>query len=180
MRSLRRWALQLASALSYLHSQKPRIAFRDLSPANVLLTSRNPRTADVKLVNFGLAREIPSSCKLLLQPNGAFNGVEPPPERHPHSHGSVQNRSAVHCEQMLPPIAAAQLVCTLEGLDTRSKPAQAVCSGVCQVQATPACQRAGGPDMMMQWGPSSGCMTLQGHPAVWQKCKGGTWMSILA
>ncbi|CAK0731673.1 hypothetical protein CVIRNUC_000027 [Coccomyxa viridis] len=77
-----RWTLQLASALSYLHGQEPRIAFRDLSPANVLLTSRNPRTADVKLINFGLAREIPSSCKLLLQKDGSSCSVPTVQGRH--------------------------------------------------------------------------------------------------
>ena len=82
--------MQLASALSYLHGQKPRIAFRDLSPANVLLTSHNPRTADVKLINFGLAREIPSSCKLLLQTDGVFTVAAWDP---PHLHCSAQKGS---------------------------------------------------------------------------------------
>ncbi len=34
------WAVQLADALSYLHSQKPAIIHSDIKPANVMLTKR--------------------------------------------------------------------------------------------------------------------------------------------
>lgn len=46
-----KWMKQTASAVAYLHSRK--VVHRDLKPDNVLLTS----TEDVKLGDFGLARE---------------------------------------------------------------------------------------------------------------------------
>lgn len=47
-----RWAAQLCSVLSYLHAQRPPIIFRDLKPANVMLTP----TDEIKLIDFGIAR----------------------------------------------------------------------------------------------------------------------------
>jgi serine/threonine protein kinase len=43
---------QLCDVLDYLHRQNPPVIFRDLKPANVMLTSQN----DVKLIDFGIAR----------------------------------------------------------------------------------------------------------------------------
>lgn len=44
--------IQLAAALDYLHSRQPPIIFRDLKPANVMLTPDN----HVYLIDFGIAR----------------------------------------------------------------------------------------------------------------------------
>ena len=52
-----RWSLQVASALKYLHGLEPKIIFRDLSAANVLLTATKAGQADAKLIDFGLAKE---------------------------------------------------------------------------------------------------------------------------
>ena len=50
-----KWMRQIADALAYHHSLKPRkVVHRDLKPENVLLS--NPVTQDVKLADFGLAR----------------------------------------------------------------------------------------------------------------------------
>jgi tRNA A-37 threonylcarbamoyl transferase component Bud32 len=47
-----RWAAQLCAALTYLHTRKPPIIFRDLKPANIMLTPQGK----VKLIDFGIAR----------------------------------------------------------------------------------------------------------------------------
>ena len=46
------WARQLCSVLSYLHTRRPPIIFRDLKPANIMVTP----TGQVKLIDFGIAR----------------------------------------------------------------------------------------------------------------------------
>ena len=46
------WAVQLCDVLEYLHSQTPPVIFRDMKPANVMLTPEE----DVKLIDFGVAR----------------------------------------------------------------------------------------------------------------------------
>ena len=47
------WADQLCDVLSYLHSHKPKIIYRDIKPANVMVVSG----ADtVKLIDFGITR----------------------------------------------------------------------------------------------------------------------------
>ncbi len=47
------WAQQLCDALAYLHSQNPKIIYRDLKPANVMVVDG---TDTVKLIDFGIAR----------------------------------------------------------------------------------------------------------------------------
>ena len=47
------WAKQLCDALSYLHSQKPPMIYRDMKPANVMLKPEG----NIKIIDFGIARE---------------------------------------------------------------------------------------------------------------------------
>lgn len=47
------WAGQLCSVLAYLHSQKPKIIYRDIKPANVMVLDGS---GQVKLIDFGIAR----------------------------------------------------------------------------------------------------------------------------
>ncbi len=47
------WAMQIADALAYLHSQRPPIIYRDMKPANVMLKPEG----NIKIIDFGIARE---------------------------------------------------------------------------------------------------------------------------
>lgn len=47
------WAEQLCDVLAYLHSQQPRIIYRDLKPGNVMELTGTTR---IKLIDFGIAR----------------------------------------------------------------------------------------------------------------------------
>lgn len=47
-----RIAIQLTTALAYLHTRQPAIIFRDLKPANIMITPRD----EVYLIDFGIAR----------------------------------------------------------------------------------------------------------------------------
>lgn len=47
------WAKQVCDALSYLHSQKPPIIYRDMKPANIMLKPEG----NIKIIDFGIARE---------------------------------------------------------------------------------------------------------------------------
>lgn len=46
------WLDQLCDVLNYLHTRQPPIIFRDLKPANIMLTPENK----IKLIDFGIAR----------------------------------------------------------------------------------------------------------------------------
>lgn len=52
-RLILRWALEIADVLSYLHTQKPPIIHRDVTPDNLVLD----RTGSIKLIDFGAANE---------------------------------------------------------------------------------------------------------------------------
>ena len=47
------WSIQLCEVLSYLHSRKPAIIYRDIKPANIMLEPNG----NIMLIDFGTARE---------------------------------------------------------------------------------------------------------------------------
>lgn len=47
------WAMQICDVLSYLHSQRPPIIYRDMKPGNVMLKP----DGNIKIIDFGIARE---------------------------------------------------------------------------------------------------------------------------
>ena len=48
------WAIQLCEVLHYLHTLTPPVVYRDLKPANVMVSVRGP----IKLIDFGIARAL--------------------------------------------------------------------------------------------------------------------------
>lgn len=52
IRPVLRWSEQLCNVLEYLHGQNPPIVFRDLKPANIMITKEQ----DIRLIDFGIAR----------------------------------------------------------------------------------------------------------------------------
>lgn len=46
------WATQICDILSYLHNQKPPVVYRDMKPANLILTKKGK----IYMVDFGIAR----------------------------------------------------------------------------------------------------------------------------
>ncbi len=53
------WAVQLCNVLNYLHTRTPPIIYRDMKPANVMLTPDN----NLVLIDFGIAREYKAGSK---------------------------------------------------------------------------------------------------------------------
>ncbi|NDD28329.1 MAG: serine/threonine protein kinase [Proteobacteria bacterium] len=49
-----RWSMQICDVLAYLHQQTPPVVYRDLKPANVMLTLEGR----IKLIDFGIARPL--------------------------------------------------------------------------------------------------------------------------
>ncbi|MEI2692376.1 MAG: serine/threonine-protein kinase [Anaerolineae bacterium] len=70
---VRGWAEQLCDVLAYLHSQNPSIVFRDLKPANIMLTPQG----QIKLIDFGIARLFKPGRSMDTEPLGT-PGFAPP------------------------------------------------------------------------------------------------------
>jgi serine/threonine protein kinase len=47
-----KWAIEICSALEYLHGQNPPIVFRDLKPQNIMINN----SGQIKLIDFGIAK----------------------------------------------------------------------------------------------------------------------------
>jgi serine/threonine protein kinase len=78
------WSIQVCDVMSYLHHQKPPIIYRDLKPANLILTD----FGKVYLVDFGIARFFNPTAR------GTMIGTQgyAPPEQY---RGQVEPRSDI-------------------------------------------------------------------------------------
>ncbi len=74
------WAKQLCDALSYLHSQKPPIIYRDMKPANIMLKP----DGNLKVIDFGIAREVKEQNLADTWPLGS-PGYAPPEQYQGHT-----------------------------------------------------------------------------------------------
>ena len=82
------WARQLCDVLDYLHTQQPPIIFRDLKPANIMLTPQG----QVKLIDFGIARVFKPGQARDTQAFGTV-GYSAPEQ---YGHGQTDARSDVY------------------------------------------------------------------------------------
>lgn len=67
------WGRQLCGILDYLHRQNPPIIFRDLKPANIMLTPQG----QIKLIDFGIARHFRAGNNVDTRAYGS-SGFAPP------------------------------------------------------------------------------------------------------
>jgi F-box protein 11 len=102
-------ALQLCDTLHYLHSQQPPIIFRDLKPANIMLTTDD----HVYLIDFGIAR--------LFKPGQATDTVAlgSPGYAAPEQYGKAQTTASADIYSL-----GATLYQLLSGRDPSSDPFQ--------------------------------------------------------
>lgn len=82
------WAGQLCDVLDYLHSQHPPVIFRDLKPANIILTPNGT----LKLIDFGIARLFKPGQSHDTQAFGTM-GYSAPEQ---YGHGQTDARSDVY------------------------------------------------------------------------------------
>jgi len=79
------WAKQICGVLDYLHNQSPPVIFRDLKPANIMLTPQN----EIKLIDFGIARHFKPGTSSDTT-NYASLGFSPP-EQYGHKQTDVRS-----------------------------------------------------------------------------------------
>lgn len=86
------WAGQIASALSYLHSQDPPILHRDIKPSNLKLTPNGV----VKLVDFGLVKILAAQEDTVTIVQGRGTALYTPLEQYGGDTGHTDVRSDVY------------------------------------------------------------------------------------
>jgi formylglycine-generating enzyme required for sulfatase activity len=82
------WAIKICNVLEYLHTLSPPVIFRDLKPANIMLT----QTGRLKLIDFGIAREFKASATKDTQYLVSV-GYSPPEQ---YGKGQTDARSDIH------------------------------------------------------------------------------------
>ena len=117
-----RWASQLCSALSYMHSQDPPVTHRDIKPANIKLTNED----EAILVDFGIAKVASVQSQTATGAAGYTPGYAPPEQ-----YG--QGRTGPFSDQF-------SLAATIYALLTRAKPADSIQRVMGKASLTPVNQ----------------------------------------
>jgi len=86
------WALQIADALIYLHSQEPPVLHRDIKPANIRLTP----SGLIKLVDFGLVKLLVPNERTVTVLQGRGTALYTPLEQYGGDSGHTDARSDVY------------------------------------------------------------------------------------
>ncbi|MFZ6018291.1 MAG: serine/threonine protein kinase, partial [Chloroflexota bacterium] len=86
------WADQLASALSYLHSQNPPILHRDIKPSNLKVTP----SGLLKLVDFGLVKVLAPGEVTITVLQGQGTALYTPLEQYGGDSGHTDVRSDIY------------------------------------------------------------------------------------
>jgi serine/threonine-protein kinase len=83
------WTLQVADALSYLHTRQPPVVHRDIKPANIRITP----DGRVMLVDFGLVKIYNPQLRTTMGARAVTPGFAPPEQ---YGHGSTDARSDLY------------------------------------------------------------------------------------
>ncbi len=83
------WIMQVADALSYLHTRQPPVVHRDIKPANIRLTP----DGRAMLVDFGLVKIYNPQLRTTLGARAVTPGYAPPEQ---YGHGSTDARSDLY------------------------------------------------------------------------------------
>lgn len=86
------WAIQLADALVYMHSQEPPILHRDIKPSNLKLTP----SGLIKLVDFGLVKILASEEMTVTILQGRGTALYTPLEQYGGDTGHTDARSDIY------------------------------------------------------------------------------------
>ena len=83
------WAMQVCSALDYLHNQNPAILHRDIKPANIRITSKGQAV----LVDFGLVKLYDRLLKTTVGARAITPGYAPPEQ---YGQGKTDERTDIY------------------------------------------------------------------------------------
>lgn len=83
------WTLQVADALSYLHTRQPPVVHRDIKPANIRITP----DGRAMLVDFGLVKIYNAQLRTTMGARAVTPGYAPPEQ---YGHGSTDARSDLY------------------------------------------------------------------------------------
>ena len=89
------WVVQVAEALSYLHSRQPTVIHRDIKPANIRITPANELypMGKAMLVDFGLVKASAPNLKTTVGARAVTPGYAPPEQ---YGQGTTDNRTDLY------------------------------------------------------------------------------------